>query len=203
VIASDLSVAGAAQEIFDQVGAKGIAIEYLVNNAGFGTHGNFAESDMSSQLAMVQVNIAALVELSRLFLPAMLGRKSGRIMQVASTAAYLPGPLMAVYYASKAFVLSFSEALDAEVAGSGVTVTALCPGPTSTEFQKRAGIANSPLFRGNTMTSAQVAQIGYAAMMGGKRTAICGLKNRFLALTSRLVPRRMSASVAYKLNQNR
>jgi short-subunit dehydrogenase len=124
-------------------------------------------------------------------------------MQVASTAAYLPGPLMAVYYASKAFVLSFSEALDAEVAGSGVTVTALCPGPTSTEFQKRAGIANSPLFRGNTMTSAQVAQIGYAAMMRGRRTVICGLKNRFLAFSTRLIPRRVTASVAYKLNQNR
>jgi short-subunit dehydrogenase len=203
VIAKDLSIAGAGQELFDQISAMKIEIEFLVNNAGFGTHGPFAAADVASQLAMLQVNVVALTHLTRLFLPAMLARKHGRVLNVASTASFLPGPLMAVYYASKAYVLSFSEAVDAEVAGSGVTITALCPGPTITEFQKRMGVENTLLFRKNTMTSVDVAKIGYDAMMAGKRVAIAGVKNHFLVAAMKFSPRKMTARVAKKLNADR
>jgi short-subunit dehydrogenase len=199
VIVQDLSVAGASQRIFEQ--SK--SIDYLVNNAGFGTHGPFAEADVASQLAMLQVNVVALTHLTRLFLPGMLKRRSGRIMNVASVAAFLPGPLMAVYYATKAYVLSFSEALASEVAGGGVTVTALCPGPTKTEFQIRAGIANSRLFERGAMSSEKAARLGYEAMMKGKRTIVTGFSNKLSAFGTRFVPRRATAAIAKRLNENR
>jgi short-subunit dehydrogenase len=189
--------------LFDSVRARNLSIDYLVNNAGFGTHGPFAETDVKAQLAMLQVNVVALTQLTRLFLPAMLARKYGRIMNVASVAAFLPGPLMAVYYASKAYVLSFSEALDNELSGSGVHVTAVCPGPTATEFQKRAGIDNSPLFKINAMTSAAVAKAGYRAMMRGRRSVVVGGGNKFMAFSTRFAPRRLTAAVSRKLNENR
>lgn len=201
VIVQDLSAAGAAQRIFEQLQSK--SIDYLVNNAGFGTHGPFAESDIPSQLAMLQVNIAALTHLTRLFLPGMLKRGGGRIMNVASVAAFLPGPLMAVYYATKAYVLSFSEALASELAGSGVTVTALCPGPTKTEFQIRAGIADAPLFRMGAMNSAKAAGLGYDAMMAGKRSIVTGFSNKLSAFGTRFIPRRATAAIAKRLNENR
>jgi hypothetical protein len=203
VMQKDLGLAGAAQELFDQTQARGIAIEYLVNNAGFGTHGKFAESDVAEQLAMMQVNVVALTHLTRLFLPPMLARKSGRVLNVASVAAFQSGPLMAVYYASKAYVVSFSEALDAEMKGKGVTVTVLCPGPTKTEFQKRAGIENTRLFRSNTMSSADVARIGYDAMMAGRRRIIPGFRNRMLVVGAKLAPRSVSTAIAKKMNKNR
>jgi len=201
VIVQDLSAAGAADRIFGQLGAR--PIDYLVNNAGFGTHGPFAEAEVGSQLAMLQVNIVALTHLTRLILPGMLERGSGRIMNMASVAAFLPGPLMAVYYATKAYVLSFSEALASEIAGSGVTVTAVCPGPTKTEFQLRAGIAESPLFQRGVMTSPQVARIGYDAMMHGRRSVVTGFSNKVSAMGTRFLPRAASAAIAKKLNENR
>jgi short-subunit dehydrogenase len=203
VMDKDLSIAGTPQELFDQTQARGIAIDYLVNNAGFGTHGKFAESDLAAQLAMVQVNIAALTHLCRLFLPPMLARGSGRILNVASTAAFQPGPLMAVYYASKAYVVSFSNALAAENHRKGVSVTCLCPGPTQTEFQKRAKMTDSRLNRPNMMSSMQVARIGYEGMMSGRRTVIPGLSNRILALGAKLAPRRFTTAIARKMNSNR
>jgi uncharacterized protein len=201
VIVQDLSTAEAPQRIFEQVQSK--QIDYLVNNAGFGSHGPFAEADVANEMAMIRVNISALTHLTRLFLPPMLKRRSGRIMNVASVAAFLPGPLMAVYYATKAYVLSFSEALASEIAGSGVTVTALCPGPTITQFQIRAGIANTPLFRMGAMTSAKAARLGYNAMMGGRRTIVTGFSNKFSAFGTRFFPRRTAAAIAKYLNQNR
>src|SRR5438045_741754 len=172
VLPQDLAKPQAAREVFDELEGRKIAIDLLINNAGFGGHGRFDREDRDEILGMLQVNIVALTELTRLFLPAMVDRKRGRVMNVASTAAFLPGPLMAVYYASKAYVLSFSEAVAAELKRTGVTVTALCPGPTITEFQKRAGIAESGLFQsGLTMDSMTVARIGYRAMMRGKRVA--------------------------------
>ena len=201
VIVQDLSAAGAADRIFGQLGAR--PIDYLVNNAGFGTHGPFAEAEVGSQLAMLQVNIVALTHLTRLILPGMLERGSGRIMNMASVAAFLPGPLMAVYYATKAYVLSFSEALASEIAGSGVTVTAVCPGPTKTEFQLRAGIAESPLFQRGVMTSPQVARIGYDAMMHGRRSVVTGFSNKISTMGTRFLPRAASAAIAKKLNENR
>lgn len=203
IVPQDLNQPAAAQEIFNQIASRGITIDFLVNNAGFGAYGPFAESDVARELSLLQVNIVALVHLTRLFLPGMLARKSGRILNVASTAAFVPGPFMACYYASKAFVLSFSEAIDEEIAGSGVSVTVLCPGPTTTEFQKRAGIGKTSLFSGRVMTSLAVAQIGYDALMAGKRTVIAGFRNKMLALSSRLAPRKMATAVVRKMNKNR
>jgi hypothetical protein len=201
VIVQDLSMADAPRRIFDSLQSK--SIDYLVNNAGFGTHGPFAQSDLSTQLGMLQVNVTALTHLTRLVLPEMLRRGSGRIMNVASVAAFLPGPLMAVYYASKAYVISFSEAMANELAGSGVSVTALCPGPTKTEFQKRAGIEDSMLFKMRVMDSMTAARIGYGAMMRGRRSVAPGFSNKFSILAMRFLPRRATAAMARKLNDSR
>ena len=201
VIVQDLSAPDASQHVFDRL--QGKPIDFLINNAGFGTHGPFAESDVQSQLAMLQVNIVALTHLTRLILPQMLKRRSGRIMNMASVAGFLPGPLMAVYYATKAYVISFSEALANEAARSGVTVTAVCPGPTKTEFQKRAGIEASPLFERNVMSSMDVARIGYKAMMRGKRVAVTGFANQFMAVGTKFMPTRLTAAIARKLNESR
>jgi uncharacterized protein len=201
VIVQDLSEPGASQRIFEPLQSK--PIDYLVNNAGFGTHGAFAGADLQSQLAMLQVNIVALTHLTRLFLPGMLERKSGRIMNVASLASFLPGPFMAVYYATKAYVLSFSEALSSETAGSGVTVTALCPGATRTEFQKRAGIDEVPPGKGNATDPMDVARIGYEAMMSGRSSVVAGLGNKLSALAIRFVPRSTAAAIAKSRNKNR
>jgi short-subunit dehydrogenase len=214
VIAKDLSIPGAPAEIFDAVqklektaGKIGTAAvfcpDFLVNNAGFGSYGPFAESNIENELGMIQVNIAALTHLTRLFLPLMLQRRAGRIMNLSSLAAFFPGPLMAVYYATKAYVLSFSEAVQTEVAGSGVTVTAVCPGPTTTEFGKRAGTNISKHFSPGVMTSPDVARIGYQAMMRGKRTVVTGYSNKIFAFASRLVPRGIAARTTMKLNQSR
>jgi short-subunit dehydrogenase len=202
VIVQDLSIVGASQQIFEQLQSR--SIDYLVNNAGFGTHGPFAEAELQSQLSMLQLNIIALTHLTRLFLPAMLTRKSGRILNVASLAAYLPGPYMSVYYATKAYVLSFSEALSSELSGSGVTVTALCPGATRTEFQKRAGIDEVPREKkGNASSSMEVAEIGYDAMMSGRSSVITGFANKFSAFALRFLPRSTAAAIAKGRNKNR
>jgi hypothetical protein len=200
VIVQDLSTADASQRIFDQLPSK--SIDYLINNAGFGTHGPFAEAELQSQLSMLQVNVVALTQLTRLILPGMLARKSGRIMNVASLAAFLPGPFMAVYYASKAYVLSFSEALASEIANTGVTVTALCPGGTKTEFQKRAGIGEVQ-GKSNATSSIEVAQIGYDAMMRGRSSVVTGFANKISAFALRFLPRSTAAGIAKARNKNR
>ena len=143
VIVQDLAKPQAAGAIFDEVTRRGIAIDILINNAGFGGHGRFDQENLDRILDLLQVNIVALTHLTRLFLPGMIERKSGRIMNLASVASYLPGPYMAIYFASKAYVLSFSEAINAELKRTGVTVTAVCPGPTKTEFGKRAGMTSA------------------------------------------------------------
>jgi short-subunit dehydrogenase len=199
----DLADPAAPEELFRLLEEQGIGVDVLVNNAGFGTHGPFAESDLMAEMQMLQVNIAALVHLTRLFLPNMLANKRGRILNVASTAAFQPGPYMAGYYASKAFVLSFSEAIAAELSGTGVTVTALCPGPTDTGFQKRAGMEETLLFKANTMTSVEVARIGYRGMLKGKRVVITGWKNKLLAFSTRLAPRNVVTAITKKLNSAR
>lgn len=203
VIAKDLGRPESARELFDEVAARGVQIDVLINNAGFGAGGRFDEIPVEKMLQMLQVNVTALTELTRLFLPGMIQRKEGRVMNVASTAAFVSGPLMAEYYASKAYVLSLSEAIAFELKRSGVTVTALCPGPTATEFQKRAGLEHSALFKHAGMDSMTVARIGYRAMMAGKRIAIPGFTNRLLTGLNRFVPRILVGSVVKKLNQNR
>src|SRR6185436_6905763 len=152
VISADLAQPDAAVQLVKQLG--GTPIDVLINNAGYALYGRFAETDAADELRMIQVNIVALTQLAKLLLPGMLARKKGRILNVASTAAFQPGPLMAVYYATKAYVLSFSEALANELQGTGVGVTALCPGPTRTGFQKRAEIERTHLVTGNLIMSA-------------------------------------------------
>jgi len=203
VLPADLSKPQAPREVFDRVSAMSIDVDILINNAGFGLYGRFDQTDYQQTLDLIQVNCAALAGLTNLFLPGMIERKRGRIMNVASIAAFLPGPLMAAYYASKAFVLSLSEAIDEEVRGKGITVTALCPGPVETDFQKRAKVSNSLVFRGNLMTARRCAEIGYRAMTRGRRVAVTGSKNWMLHKLIRSMPRVWTARVAKKLNQNR
>jgi uncharacterized protein len=178
ILAKDLSLPSASQEIYNSIQSKNISIDVLVNNAGFGWRGYFAEMKESDVLEMIQVNITSLAHLTRLLLPQMIERKSGKILNVASTAAFQPGPEMAIYYATKAFVLSFSEALSEEVRTCGITVTTLCPGPTDTKFQARANMANTQLFRRMAvMNSKDVAAAGYRALMNGKRVVVPGMIN--------------------------
>jgi uncharacterized protein len=205
VIVADLAKPDAPQTIAGEIRQDSLQVDYLVNNAGFGLGGKFSETEIAAELEMMQVNMVALVQLSKLFLPAMVARGSGKIMNVASTAAFQPGPLMAVYYASKAFVLSFTEAIANELAGTGVTVTALCPGPTQSEFQQRAHIENTRLIKGKfmgLMTSAAVAQIGYRGFMQGKRLVIPGLINKIGVQSVRLSPRRVATQVARMLQES-
>ncbi len=198
-LTADLADPAAPVRIFDQVGAAGV--ELLINNAGFGIAGEFTGSDWDAQAALMQVNMNAPAHLTRLFLPEMLRRGSGRILNVASTAAYVPGPFMATYYASKAFLLSFSHAIANEVKGTGVTVTALCPGPTSTEFARNAGNPESPLFKGPVMDAATVAKEGFDAMMAGKPEIIAGARNRWMMRGARLLPFSTLAATTRRLNQ--
>lgn len=204
VFAADLRRAEAPEAIFDFLLNESIPIEILVNNAGFGLGGEFAETDLNRELEMIQVNIAALTHLTKLFLPSMIKRKSGRILNLASTAAFQPGPLQAVYYASKAYVLSFSEALGEELRNTGVTVTALCPGPTRTDFASTAGVGNSRLFTLFGVADADdVAEYGFQAMMAGKRVAIPGFRNKLVAQANRFSPRALTTKVARFAQENR
>lgn len=191
-ITADLARTEAPGEVVADLAGRGIAVDVLVNNAGFAAYGAFQEIDLDQQLQLIRVNIAALTELTHRLLPGMIARRRGRILNVASTAAFMLGPLMAVYYASKAYVLSFSEALNSELAGSGVTVTALCPGPTSSGFQTRAGMEESRLVRGRAiMDVGTVAQAGYAGLMRGQPVVIPGRTNWLTTLMPRLLPRRV------------
>jgi len=186
IVAKDLSRIGAAEELF-QVAPK---CDILVNNAGYGVYGKFAETPLADELGMMQLNMRTLVILTKLYLPAMIAARNGRIMNVASTAAFQPGPLMAIYFATKAFVLSFSEAIANELKGTGVTVTALCPGPTATGFQERGKMENSGLVKGKKiMDGRTVAEAGYRALMAGKTIEIPGFQNKLLTQSLRVSPR--------------
>jgi hypothetical protein len=201
VLMADLGRPQTPQEIFTQVETAGIEIECLMNNAGFGSFGPFAQMERGRQLEMIDVNIRALVELCHRFLPGMLLRQRGHILNIASVAGFVPGPNMATYYASKAFVVSFTEALATELRGSGVTATASCPGPTATEFGEVAGSRRSKLFRRGVAEAAPVAKHAYQAMLAGRVIAIPGLMNKVLAVSSRFVPRAMVRNSAARLNR--
>jgi short-subunit dehydrogenase len=202
ILATDLTEPGASAYVLDQTTRADIQLDVLVNNAGFGQYGLFAENDLEQCLRQIQLNVTTLTHLTRLYLPAMIGRKSGRILNVASTAAFQAGPLMAVYYATKAYVLHFSEAIANELQGTGVTVTCLCPGPTATEFLKRAKMTGIRLEKYGTMDARTVAEDGYRALMAGKTVAISGLKNWLVAQSVRFAPRRMVTAVARKLQES-
>jgi short-subunit dehydrogenase len=204
IVAADLADAKSPDIIWERLRSLGFRVDVLVNNAGFGSLGSFAASDTGTQLDMVQVNVAAVAHLTRLVLPDMLERGEGRILNVASTAAFQPGPGMAVYFATKAFVLSFSEALAEELYDAGVTVTALCPGPTPTGFQKRASMEKAPLGGRLVMGDpAAVARAGYGGMVEGKRIVVPGIMNRIGAFLPRIVPRRVTTSVVRRLTRAR
>jgi short-subunit dehydrogenase len=201
VIAEDLTRPEAPEAIAKELGMRDIAIEFLVNNAGFATTGAFAEADPVRELGMLALNVTSVVHLTRLILPAMVERRSGRILNVGSTAGFMPGPFMAGYYASKAFVNSFTEALAFELRGTGVTATVVCPGPTATEFASVAGVENSRLFEAGTMRAGEVAGFAYRAMMRGQSVAIAGTRNKLSIFSLRLAPRAMAVSMAAILNQ--
>jgi len=197
VIPLDLGLPQASQNLFEETQRAGIHVDVLVNNAGYGFSGEFAQIPLEESYGQIQLNVMALTLLTRLYLGPMLERDSGKIMNVASTAAFQPGPLMAVYYATKAYVLSFSEALANELRNSGVRVTCFCPGATLTEFQKRARTENSRLFQSLApMDAKTVAADGYRAVTEGKTLAISGLRNWLVAESVRFAPRKMVTALS-------
>jgi short-subunit dehydrogenase len=197
VIVKDLSDQYAPKSVYDEIKTHKITVDYLINNAGFGDFGLFAETDWEKQLEMINLNVTCLTYLTRLFLPDMIKNKSGKILNIASTAAFQPGPTMSVYFATKAFVLSFSEAIANELKGTGVTVTALCPGATETGFKAAASLEDSNLFKGNQIASSkEVAVFGYNKMMEGKTVAIHGIVNNLMAQSVRFAPRNVVTTIA-------
>ena len=179
-------------------------VSALVNNAGIGVHGYFSDTDVERELELIELNIAALTQLTKLVLPGMLARGQGQIVNVSSVAAFQPGPLMAVYYASKAYVQSFSEAVAEEVDGTGVTVTAVCPGPTITEFQTSAGIRpNAPHVGAPPMTSREVAETAYRAMQRGERVVVTGFRNKLVVFANRILSRKRMTGLVRRVQQRR
>jgi short-subunit dehydrogenase len=200
IIGKDLSVFNSAQEVYDETNKQNIKIDYLINNAGFGDYGMFLDLDWNKELQMINLNITTLTQFTKLYLQDMVKHRSGKIMNVASTAAFQPGPIMAVYFATKAYVLSFSEAVNNEVSDKGVTVTTLCPGATESGFQAAAAMEESNLVKGRKLpTSKEVAEYGYAAMLKGKTVAIHGLMNWILANSVRFTPRSLVVKITRKI----
>jgi len=198
-IAKDLTDPEAPREIYGELIARNIQIDYLINSAGLGNVGLFHEQDWARNEAMIKVNVLALAALTRLFTPAMVTRGNGRILNVASMAGFLPGPLHAVYYATKAFVVSFSEATSNELAGTGVTVTALCPGPVETEFLELANLKYVSDFA-PTISAQRVARTGYEAMLKGKTIIVPGLMNKLIThVLLRLTPRKQATAISRSL----
>lgn len=200
IIAKDLSDKNAAAEIFAEIQRQNIFVSVLVNNAGFGRQESFAKTSLPEQMAMIEVNVASLVQLTHLFVQPMLARREGKILNVASTAAFQPGPCMSIYYATKAFVFSFSYALADELEGSGITVTTLCPGPTQTAFQKRAGRMHSKKsLRFWMMSAREVAAAGCEGLMKGKRIVIPGFLNKVGFIFAKILPVRIPTKMARRI----
>ncbi|HLY45311.1 MAG TPA: SDR family oxidoreductase [Stellaceae bacterium] len=201
VVAADLARPGAAGRLAHDIASRGLAIDVLINNAGLGAAGRFDRSDPARIAEILHVNIVALSELTRLLLPGMVERGRGRIMLVASVAGFQPGPHMAAYFASKAYVLSLSEALAYELRGTGVSVTALCPGATATDFFAVAGAGNSLMARRlrRMMSAEEVARLGYRGLVAGRRVVITGAMNRLVALASRHAPHWITLPVTDRL----
>lgn len=203
-IIKDLSISTAPEEIFTELQKANIKVDVLVNNAGFGIYGLFHETDLATELEMLQVNLVCLTHLTKLFVKDMVKQGEGKILNVASAAAFQPGPLMAVYFATKAYILSFSEAIANELEGTGVTVTVLCPGSTASAFHERTGMADSKLLKGKKMMDAQtVAEIGFRALMKGKTIVIPGLLNKILAKSVRFVPRNLVTKIVRSMQEDK
>ena len=201
VLTADLARPESPRNIFTELQGRGITVDVLVNNAGFGLHGGFAELPPARQLEMIQVNVASLVALTGLFLPGMVQRRRGGVLNVGSVAGFLPGPNMAVYYASKAFVQSFSEALCEELRGTGVTVTNLCPGPTETNFSRVARSHRVREAQAKKMSAAAVAAAGRQDFRRGKAVSVPGFSNKLLAMVPRLLPRAAVRKLVGKYNR--
>ncbi|MEK3885289.1 SDR family oxidoreductase [Paenibacillus sp. PL2-23] len=194
-VTKDLGVESEIAALHKELLEQEIEVDVLVNNAGFGLYGEFVETDLEQELNMIDLNVCSLTMLTKLFVPAMVRKGTGGVLNVASVAAFQPGPLMAVYYATKAYVLSFSEALENELKGTGVTVTALCPGPTQTGFSDRANLGTSKLFKSGAMDVRKVADIGYNGFLQGKSVVIPGAQYRLLTLLIRFMPRKLVTSI--------
>lgn len=190
-IALDLSLPTSSNKLYEWVQQKSLCIDLLVNNAGFGLHGRFDETDIKEELSMIQLNAITLVELTKFFVLDMLNRNHGKILNIASLAAFQPMPLFNVYAATKAFVLSFSESLASELQGTGVTVSVLCPGPFHSGFQQRAQLENIPIYQGKLPTAEEIAEIGYREMNQNKRVIIPERKMRMLMFIARFLPRNL------------
>lgn len=188
IISVDLTKPSSTKKIIDELDKWQIKVDVLINSAGYATRGSFYKLNYKRQIDMIGVNITALTSLTHLLLTQMLERKTGKILNVASTAAFVPGPYMAVYYATKAYVLSFSKALAAELEGTGITVTTLCPGPTKSRFDQRAGVSNSKLFKYNLMDADRVAREAYAGLEKGKLVVIPGLRNNLIVFWLKFAP---------------
>jgi len=200
IIEKDLSVPNAANEIFNETLEKQIIVDVLVNNAGIGDFGKFHTKNLSKITDILQINIISLTELTRLFIDTMVTKKEGKILNISSMAAFQPGPYMAVYYASKAYVQSFSEAITSELKGTGVIVTTLCPGPTKSGFQHKVGSEGSKLSKYNLLCSSEeVAKSGYKALQSGKEVEIPGFFNYSLIRTAKIIPRKTKAQIISKL----
>lgn len=193
-VVCDLGAPNAAREVYDRIPQ----CDVLVNNAGFANNGSFVQLHEQNILDELQVDVVALTQLTRLYLPGMIARRDGKVLNVASTAGFLPGPNMAVYYAAKAYVISFSEALAEEVRGTGVSVTVLCPGATRTGFSARAKVETTPLFRFPMADAAAVAKSGIDGMMRGKAVVVPGIANKLVAIFPKIVPRRLLVAISGK-----
>ncbi|HTN42252.1 MAG TPA: SDR family oxidoreductase [Nitrospiria bacterium] len=203
-ISTDLSEPRAAEAIIQELRKESIKIDVLINNAGYGVYGRFAETALDEEVRMMQVNMVSLTDLTKRLLPYMIQKKEGRIMNVASAGGFVPGPFFAVYYATKAYVLSLSEALNEELRGTGITVTALCPGATETKFQNRARVKNTILYKPwKMMDAGTVARIGYRGMMKGKAVVIPGLLNKLMIFSTRFGPRSSVARLTRFIQENR
>lgn len=199
VIAKDLSKVNSADEIYFEVVKDLGNIDILINNAGIQVYGSFSETNIEEELRLINVNLITLTKLTKLFLKDMTKRGKGKILNVGSTGSFAPGPLNAVYCATKAYVLSFSEAIAEELSGSCVTITTLCPGATKTEFAKRANIENVRLFRSRVMEASEVADIGFRALMKGSITVIAGINNKLTTFSIRMTPRRIVTKISHYL----
>lgn len=203
VFSKDLTDLESIKEVYNELKSQNIDIDFLINNAGFGDFGLFYETNWQNEKKMIDLNITALTYFTKLFLKDMVSKNSGKIMNLASTASFQPGPLMAVYYATKAYVLHFSEAVANEIKNTDVTITALCPGPTSSGFQETANLEGSGLIKGKLPTSAEVAEYGYKVMMKGKTVSIHGLMNKIMAASVRFLPRNIVTNIVRNLSEKK
>ncbi len=201
VLTADLSLPETPQRVFTELSMQNISVDVLVNNAGFGAHGSFVEMDLLRQLGMIYVNITALTELTGLFLPGMIQRNRGGILNVGSVAGFLPGPGMTVYFATKAFVLSFTEALSEELAGTGLKVSVLCPGPTESNFGNVARGTKTRQLNASKMSAEAVAVHGHRAFRDGKVTVVPGLQNKAFVFMNRILPRPIPRKIVKRYNR--